>query len=101
MPTRLVVFAVRNLPGYSAECHECVRVAAVQDLTALAQAHEAVAGAALAVAGGAEATEYSPSLHQPVHNLVERALIGYIELLGVVRALLFGIAADARYGKRR
>ena len=77
--------------------HQCVRVAAVEDLAALAQAHETVAGAPLTVAGGAERRN-KPKLHEPVNNLIERALIGYIKLLRVVRTLLFLVATDRGTG---
>ena len=37
--------------------------------------------------------------HQPAHHLVERALIGHVKLLGIVRTLLLRVAADR--GARR
>ena len=72
-------------------------MAAVLDLSALTQAHEAVAGAALAVACRAEGRNVV-GLHQPADDLVKGALIGNVELLGVGGALLFGIAADGGTG---
>ena len=38
-------------------------------------------------------------LHQPPDDLIERALVGHIELLGVVRTLLLGVAADRGAGR--
>ena len=78
------------------ESHQRVRVAAVLDLAALAKAHEAVAGTALAVAGGAEGGDM-PGFHQPADDFIERALVGNVELLGVVRSFIrtvSGIAAN-------
>ena len=72
-------------------------MAAVQNLAALAQGHEPVAGAALPVAGGAEGRDVV-LLHEPANDLVQRALVGYIKLLGIVGALLLGVAADGGAG---
>ena len=69
-------------------------MAAVLDLPALAQAHKAVAGAALPVAGGAEGGNIS-QLHQPFYHFIQGAVVADIELLGVVGALLLGVAAHA------
>ena len=68
-------------------------MAAVQDLSVLAKAHKAVAGPALPVTGGAERWDIA-EFHQPLHDLIKRALIGNIELLGVMRAFFFGVASD-------
>ena len=35
-------------------------------------------------------------LHQPAHHLVQRPLVGHVELLGVVGAVLLGVAAHGR-----
>src|SRR5699024_11669074 len=72
-------------------------MAAVLNLPTLAQAHKPVAGPAVPVAGGAEGGDI-PHLHQPPDDLVQRPLVGDVELLGVGRALLFGIAADRGAG---
>ena len=71
-------------------------MAAVEDLAALAQAHEAVARAALAVAGGAEGGDVAV-LHEPADNFIEGALIRHVELLGVVGALVGGVAGVAAH----
>ena len=57
-------------------------MAAVLDLAGLAQAHEAVAGAASAVAGGAEAWDVAHA-HEPLHDFIQRAVVADIELGGV------------------
>ncbi len=78
--------------------HQCVRMAAIEDLTGLAQTHEAVARASLTIACCAEGRNIS-HLHQPPDDFVERTLVGNIELLGVVRTLLLGVAADRGAGR--
>ncbi len=70
---------------------------AVLDLSALAKTHEAVAGASLTVAGSTERRNI-PKLHQPFHNLIERSLIGYIELFGICWANFLLITADGGAG---
>ena len=37
--------------------------------------------------------------HQPAHHLIERPLVGHVELLRVVRAFRFRVAAHARAGR--
>ena len=68
-------------------------MAAVEDLAALAQAHEPVTRAALAIARGAEGRDLA-LIHQPADDLVECALVRNLKLLGIMRALLLGIATD-------
>ena len=77
--------------------HERVGVAAVQDLTALAQAHEAVACPAFPVAGRAEGRDVIV-LHQPPYHFVKRPLVADVELLGLCRPDLLGITAHGSPG---
>ena len=71
-------------------------MAAVLDLSVLAQAHEAVARAALAVACRAEAGDIV-HLHEPAHDFIQRAAVADIELLGfLIFRLRLAVAAHAR-----
>ena len=56
--------------------------------------------AAGAIARCAEAG-YVVVVHQPTDNLIERALIRHVELLGIVRALRLVVATDAGTGPTR
>lgn len=73
-------------------------MAAVLDLAGLAQAHEAIAGAASAVAGGAEAWDVAHA-HEPLHDFIEGAVVADVKLGGVFffRFWLY-IAANAGAG---
>ena len=61
------------------ERHQCVGVAAVLDLSALAQRHEPVSGAPFPITGGAEAGNVI-HLHQPPYDFIQSTVIAYIEL---------------------
>lgn len=87
---------MRN-PSDTLQRHQRVRMTAVLDLSALAKTHEAVAGASLTVAGSTERRNI-PKLHQPFHNLIERSLIGDIELFGICWANFLLITADGGAG---
>ena len=67
-------------------------MAAVLDLAALAQAHEPVPCAARPVAGSAEGRNKA-HVHKPGDNLVQAALVGYIELFRIVGPFRFVITA--------
>ena len=70
-------------------------MAAVEDFAGLAEGHEAVSGAAFAVAGGAEAGDVS-ELHEPLDDGVEGTAVADVELSGgLALGLLLGVAADA------
>ena len=84
----------RRSPSGTPSRSSGVGMAAVLNLPALAQAHKAVAGAALPVTGGAEGGNIS-QLHQPFYHFIQGAVVADVELLGVVRTLLLGVAAHA------
>ena len=72
-------------------------MAVVKDLTVLAEAHEPIARAPCPIASRAEA-RYVVIVHQPADNLIERALIRYVKLLGIMRALRLVVAANTGTG---
>ena len=73
------------------QSHQSIGVAAVLDLTCLAEGHKSVACSAFTVAGGTEGRDIS-KLHQPLYDFIERTLVGNIKLLGIMRALVCRIA---------
>ena len=78
--------------------HEGIGVTAVLDLPALAKGHEAVAGAAFPVTGGAEAGDII-HFHKPVHDFVQCAGVDDVKLFGAfVFGFGFAVAAHAGAG---
>ena len=80
------------------QSHQGVGMAAIEDLAGFAQAHKPVAGAAQAVAGCAEGRNVMV-LDQPSDHLLQGPLIRDVKLLGIVGALLLGIAAHGGPGR--
>ena len=77
------------------EGHQGVGRTAVGDLSGLGQRHEAVARAAFAVAGRAEARHVA-QFQQPAHHFVQRAVIAHVELCGILFSMRrAGVTADA------
>ena len=96
-------FFLRFLAGVVFEVflqrHQRVGQAAVLDLPALAERHEAVAGASRAVAGRAEARHIA-EIEEPLDDLVQRPRVVHVELGRIfLRAFLFLVAADAGAGR--
>ena len=73
-------------------------MAAVENLSALAQSHEAVARTPRAVACRAEGRNVIV-FHQPADHLIQGALIRDIELFRVVRAFFFCVSAHGGPGR--
>lgn len=65
-------------------------MAVVQNLSALAERHKAVAGASLPIACRAEAGDVV-QLHEPAHHLIQGAAVADIELCGIVVRCLWHI----------
>jgi len=72
------------------ERHERVRLAVVENLTALAEAHEAIARTPGSIASRAERGDVA-ALHEPMDDLIERSLVRDVELLGVMHSLLLRV----------
>ena len=78
--------------------HKRIGQAAVLDLPALAERHEAVTGAPCAIAGGAEARHIT-EVEQPLYDFVQGPSIIYIKLgVVILRAFLFLLTAHAGAG---
>ena len=68
------------------------------DLPGFAQAHKAVARPSLPVTGCAEGWDKA-HVHQPMHHLVQGALVGNVELFRIMRAFFLRISADRGAGR--
>ena len=76
--------------------HKGVGVTAVLDLSALAEGHEAVTGAAFPVTCGTEAGDVI-HLHEPADHLVKGTVVADVELLGAF-VLGFWLVVSAHAG---
>ena len=78
------------VPYILLQCHECIRQTTIGYLSVLEKSHETVAGTPLTITGRAK-TRYMVKVEQPFHHLIERTVVGNIELC---RVLFFGFRTD-------